>query len=78
MEATKTKEYAPWFTLLINHFNTTAERLQLDEEAASEMRSMFIEKCREQYAAGNKSGIHWMKKKQLEKQSQPSSSMVAS
>lgn len=69
METTATKTYAPWFTGLMNAFNTKAEALQLDQEAADEMRQLFIEKCREQYAAGNKSGIHWMRQ-QMQKERQ--------
>ena len=67
--ATATKTYAPWFTDLMSTFNTKAESLQLDEEAASEMRQLFIDKCREQYAAGNRSGAGWMRQ-QIQKERQ--------
>lgn len=66
METTKT--YAPWFTQLMNTYNAKVEELQIDDEAASELRALFIEKCREQYAAGNKSGIAWLKREQAKGQ----------
>ncbi len=66
MESTTTKIYAPWFTTLMNIYNTKAEELQLDPEVASELRQLFIDKCREQYAVGNKAGIVWLKRKQAE------------
>ena len=64
MESTATKTYAPWFVSLMTTFNSKVEEFQLDQEVASEMRQLFIDKCREQYAAGNKSGIAWLKKEQ--------------
>lgn len=64
MESTATKTYAPWFVNLMNTYNTKVEALQLDPEAASEMRQLFIDKCREQYAVGNKNGIAWLKRMQ--------------
>ena len=66
MESTATKIYATWFTTLMNTYNTKAEALQLDPEAASELRQLFVDKCREQYAVGNKAGIVWLKRKQAE------------
>ena len=69
MESTTTKTYAPWFVNLMNTYNTKAEELQLDQDVASELRQLFIDKCREQYAAGNKSGIAWMHREQEKAQS---------
>jgi len=68
MESTATKTYAPWFVTLMKTYNTKAEELQLDQDVASELRQLFIDKCREQYAAGNKSGIAWLKREQAKTQ----------
>lgn len=62
MQTTTTKTYAPWFTELIQSFNTKAEALQLDEEVTEELRGLYIDKCKQQYAHGNKAGAAWMRK----------------
>lgn len=64
MEATKTSKRGEWFTKLMCAYNEKAEELQMEREAADEMRQLFIEKCREQYAVGNQLGIAWQKKRQ--------------
>lgn len=74
--STKTKTYAPWFVNLMTAYNSKAEELQLDDEASQEMRQLFIEKCREQYSAGNTSGIRWaheQARKKLEEEAKISS-----
>ena len=61
-----TKTDTPWFTTLLNDFNSKIEKLGLESDQASdqadELRHLFIEKCREQYAAGNKAGVEWQRK----------------
>jgi hypothetical protein len=59
METTVIQKRGEWFTRLMCAFNQKANELQLEPEAADEMRQLFIEKCKEQYMVGNKSGIDW-------------------
>jgi len=76
MEGTKAKTYAPWFMGLMKAYNSKSNELQLDDEASSELRQLFIEKCREQYSAGNTNGIRWaheQARKKLEEEAKISS-----
>lgn len=65
MDSTAVKK-ASWFVTLINTYNTKAKELELEEDATAELRELFIDKCREQYAVGNKAGIAWLKRVQAE------------
>lgn len=63
---TKSLTGAKWYVELTLAFNSLAEQLQLDPEAVDTLRTFLIEKCKEQYLTGNKSGIAWLKRMQAE------------
>ncbi|EKD32894.1 MAG: hypothetical protein ACD_76C00121G0002 [uncultured bacterium] len=48
-----------WYVNMTSEFNRLAEALGLDENAADSLRSFVVEKAREQFKSGNKSGLRW-------------------
>ncbi len=48
-----------WQTTIINTSNTLAEEFGLDDLAAQKLRDTVMTVAREQYKAGNRSGIKW-------------------
>jgi len=57
-ETTEVKRVS-WFDNLINRLNTLGEELELDDLGTKKMRDFVVDNAREQYKAGNRSGIHW-------------------
>lgn len=52
----------PWFVNLIARFQQLADRIDMPDEATAEIRQFMIEIAKEQYLAGNRSGIAWIRK----------------
>lgn len=50
---------AKWYVELTGKFNDIVERTAVDEDAASELKVLLLETARNQYLAGNRSGIRW-------------------
>jgi hypothetical protein len=48
-----------WQTAIINTSNTLAEEFGLDDLASQKLRESVMTIAREQYKAGNRSGIKW-------------------
>jgi hypothetical protein len=48
-----------WYVDLAASANTFAEELGLDDFATKKLRDIMITKGKEQYMAGNRSGIRW-------------------
>lgn len=55
MESTKNT----WYELLTIQCHTLAEKLGLDDLGAEELKSFINRIAKDQYKAGNKSGIRW-------------------
>lgn len=53
------KATAKWFTELVTRFNSLVQNLGVEGPAADELRTFMIETAKEQFKAGNKSGIRW-------------------
>lgn len=51
------KATASWFVEMTTKFNQLAQNLGIEGPPAQEMRNFMIEIAKEQYKAGNKSGI---------------------
>ena len=58
IETTEEKK-VNWFDNLISRLNTLGEELGLDDSGTKKMRDFVVDNAREQYKAGNRSGIHW-------------------
>jgi len=50
---------AKWQTTIINTANGLAEEFGLDDLATQKLREHLLAVAREQYMAGNRSGIKW-------------------
>jgi hypothetical protein len=50
---------AKWYVELSDRFNTMSEKLGIAEEVANEFKVLLLETARNQYLAGNRSGIRW-------------------
>jgi hypothetical protein len=50
---------ARWYVDLTGKFNDIVDRTAVDEDAASEFKVLLLETARNQYLAGNRSGIRW-------------------
>lgn len=50
---------AKWFVDLCNRFTAIVHNLGIPDTAADELKSFIIDIAKEQYLAGNKSGIRW-------------------
>jgi hypothetical protein len=48
-----------WITKLNNSFNDLMNRLEMPGDLADEIRGFMMQIAREQYKAGNNSGIRW-------------------
>ncbi len=57
MENTNTQ--ARWYVELTEKFTSLMETLGLDEDVASEIKLFVLQIARDQYMAGNRSGIRW-------------------
>jgi hypothetical protein len=52
---------AIWYVKMMEQFNTLMQRLSMPEDAQSEIKTMFLEVAKDQYMAGNRSGIRWQR-----------------
>lgn len=66
MSDTQTKQ---WFNDLTTKITGLAEQFDLDPIQAETFRETMLLLCKQEYMAGNKSGIKWAFKKAAEKQS---------
>ncbi|GEM_PF-872783 len=48
-----------WYALLATEANTLSEELGLDDFGTQKLREFVFQKAKEQYRAGNRSGIRW-------------------
>ncbi|MFA6130836.1 MAG: hypothetical protein WC730_01060 [Patescibacteria group bacterium] len=48
-----------WYVELLERFNTLMERLGIPNDVSGEMKTFILGVAREQYMAGNRSGIRW-------------------
>lgn len=48
-----------WYTELVQSVNGLAEELGLDDMGTQKLRDFAFEKAKEQFKAGNRSGIRW-------------------
>ena len=55
----KSLAQAKWYVDLCLELDTILEALEVDEEGASEIKTFMLELARNQYLAGNRSGIRW-------------------
>lgn len=53
-----------WYYRLLDRVQDLIRRFELPEDIAAEVQSLTIEIAREQFKAGNKSGIAWLKREQ--------------
>ena len=60
------KDYSgsTWYKELTTAFQSLAHALDIEPSATSELQAFLVQKCREQYNTGNKSGIAWERKRQ--------------
>lgn len=56
---TKTLAQAKWYVDLCLELDTILEALEVNEEGAAEIKTFMLELARNQYLAGNRSGIRW-------------------
>ncbi|MFH1236054.1 MAG: hypothetical protein V1685_03910 [Parcubacteria group bacterium] len=50
---------AKWYVELVSKVRELCEEIGLDDAAESKVRELMIEKAKDQYMAGNRSGIRW-------------------
>lgn len=48
-----------WYTELVQAVNGLGEELGLDDQGTQRLRDFAFEKAKEQFKAGNRSGIRW-------------------
>ena len=53
---------AKWYIDLSMRFNDLMQRNGMPEEIAAEIKLFVVDVAKEQYKAGNRSGIAWMRK----------------
>ncbi len=56
---------AKWYIELSERYRKLSERLGLSEDTTSEIKVFLLEISREQYMAGNRSGIRWAREQNL-------------
>ncbi|MDA0208257.1 MAG: hypothetical protein O3B64_02515 [bacterium] len=54
---------AKWYIELMEKFGNLVELHALPDEVAEAVKSLLLGVARDQYMAGNKSGIRWMREK---------------
>ncbi|MBU1126440.1 MAG: hypothetical protein ABH826_04230 [Patescibacteria group bacterium] len=54
---------AKWYTELMHRFHKLMDHIGMPDEATEEIKEFMLSLAREQYMAGNRSGIAWMRKK---------------
>lgn len=63
METKKDYSGAKWYKEITIAFQSLANTLEVEPQAVSELQAFLVQKCRDQYNTGNKSGIAWARKK---------------
>ncbi len=48
-----------WYKALVNEINSVSEELGLDDMGTDRLRDFVVERAKDQFKAGNKSGIRW-------------------
>jgi hypothetical protein len=48
-----------WFMKVLASINQLSEELGLDDLGSQKLREFVLAKCKEEYMAGNRSGIRW-------------------
>lgn len=57
MNATQTKQR--WYSMLVDRFYTLTRKYDLPQDIADEFLGFIVEVAKEQFKAGNRSGISW-------------------
>ena len=57
---------AKWYIELMQRFNAVTEKVAAPEHVANEFKVLLFDVAREQYMAGNRSGIAWIRKQMSE------------
>ncbi len=57
----QTEQNGGWYHSLITGLETIAEQLQIEGEERLALREFVMRIAKEQYAAGNKAGIKWLR-----------------
>ena len=57
------KPYTPWHVTLASRINELCEKFGMDDLMTAETRDFVIGVAREQFKAGNNSGISWERKR---------------
>lgn len=55
---------AKWYVELMERFSNLMARVGMRDDAIQEVREFMLSVAKEQYMAGNRSGIAWMRKKE--------------
>lgn len=55
--------HAKWYLELMEKFGNLVERHALPADVAEAVKTLLLGVARDQYMAGNKSGIRWMREK---------------
>lgn len=66
-----------WYYKLLDKVHELIRKFDLPEDIAADVQRLTIDIAREQFKAGNKSGIAWLKKKQAEEGIRSSSPVAA-
>jgi len=53
------KQTTTWYKKLLNQLNVLAEQFELDDLQLDQFRDFSVNLAKEQFRAGNKSGIAW-------------------
>ncbi len=64
MQTVSATQPGKWYFNLLDKVQELVRRFDLPEDIATEVQGLTIEIAREQFKAGNKSGIAWLKKQQ--------------
>ena len=55
-----------WYSIMMSNFDSLIEKLGIPENIASELQTFVTTVAKDQFKAGNKSGIAWILKKKAE------------
>lgn len=67
MTDTEKKPLAKWYVDLCSELDVLLESLEVGEDAAEEIKTFTLEIARNQYLAGNRSGIRWAREQSQQK-----------
>ncbi len=63
--ATVKNPNAKWYIDLCNRFTALMHNLGLPEQASAPIKDLLVEIAKEQYMAGNRSGIRWAREQAM-------------